>query len=106
ESARRRPGRPLRPCPATNRWSHPRAYTLRSEPRQRSARIPGGAGAIDHRMGWPAMSAAPPMSGSVGDGLHSRYRTLWGGVDEMLDADGNLRPVWRRFVHMLDGLTG
>ncbi|WP_222928113.1 circularly permuted type 2 ATP-grasp protein [Luteimonas viscosa] len=45
------------------------------------------------------------MSGSVGDGLHSRYRTLWGGVDEMLDADGSLRPVWRRFVHMLDDLT-
>src|SRR5690606_25868503 len=56
------------------------------------AASPGCAGAVDHRMGWPAMSAAPPMSGSVGDGLHSRYRTLWGGVDEMLDADGSLRP--------------
>jgi len=51
------------------------------------------------------MPAAPPLSSSVDDALHARYRTLWGGVDEMLAADGRLRPVWRRFVAMLDGLT-
>ncbi|MDH5832708.1 circularly permuted type 2 ATP-grasp protein [Luteimonas kalidii] len=50
------------------------------------------------------MPAAPSIPGQA-DGLPSRYRTLWGGVDEMLGADGQLRPVWQRFVHMLDGLT-
>ena len=50
------------------------------------------------------MSAASYRPSAAG-GLHSRYRTLWGGVDEMLDADDSLRPAWRRFVRMLDAMS-
>ena len=49
------------------------------------------------------MSAAPPLS--IEDALPSRYRTLSGGVDEMLDAEGQVRPAWRRFVGLLDALS-
>lgn len=50
------------------------------------------------------MSAVPPLSKPAGDALHARYRTLWGGIDEMLDADGALRPAWRAFMRALDGM--
>lgn len=51
------------------------------------------------------MSAVPPLPQVASAGLQSRYRTLWGGVDEMLDAGGQLRPAWQRFVDMLDGMS-
>jgi uncharacterized circularly permuted ATP-grasp superfamily protein/uncharacterized alpha-E superfamily protein len=39
------------------------------------------------------------------DALLRRYRQLCGGVDEMLSADGSLRPVWRPFVELIAGLS-
>ena len=39
------------------------------------------------------------------DAWPSRYRTLAGGVDEMFANDGQLRPVWRRFMGLLDTLS-
>ncbi|MFT4249354.1 MAG: circularly permuted type 2 ATP-grasp protein [Pseudomonas sp.] len=39
------------------------------------------------------------------DGLLERYRRLCGGVDEMVSADGQLRPVWRPFVDLIAGLS-
>ncbi len=54
------------------------------------------------------MSAVPPLpdhaESAPAAGLLSRYRTLAGGVDEMLAGDGALRTVWRRFVDMLEAL--
>jgi len=49
------------------------------------------------------MSAAPPLP--MDAAWPSRYRTLAGGVDEMLAADGQLRPAWRRFMGLLDTLS-
>lgn len=42
---------------------------------------------------------------AVADGLLERYRRLCSGVDEMLSADGSLRPVWRPFVELIAGLS-
>ncbi len=50
------------------------------------------------------MSAVPPLPNPVADGLLSNYRTLFGGVDELLTADGRMRPVWQGFIDMLDAL--
>ncbi len=50
------------------------------------------------------MSAVPPLSLLPEDSLLSRYHPVPGTVDELLASDGGLRPVWRRFVQMLDGL--
>lgn len=38
------------------------------------------------------------------EGLVAGYRPLQGVPDEMLDADGTLRPLWRRFVGRLEAL--
>ena len=51
----------------------------------------------------PAATAKSDLPASE-VGLLSRYRTLSGGVDEMLAGDGRLRPAWRRFMGMLDKL--
>ncbi len=50
--------------------------------------------------------AAESMDPHVADDLLARYRRLCGGVDELLSADGRLRPVWRPFVELLAGLSG
>jgi uncharacterized circularly permuted ATP-grasp superfamily protein/uncharacterized alpha-E superfamily protein len=42
---------------------------------------------------------------AAADGLLERYRRLCGGVDEMLSADGSVRPVWRPFVELIAGLS-
>ncbi len=49
------------------------------------------------------MSAAPPLP--TDDAWPSRYRALSAGVDEMLDAGGQWRPAWRRFLALLDRLS-
>ncbi len=47
---------------------------------------------------WPAAEA-----GETG-GLLRSYRPQAGTHDEMIGADGHIRPHWRRFVEVLDGL--
>ena len=55
-------------------------------------------------MNPPPMSATPPLP-IDDDARAARYRTLSGGVDEMLAGDGRLRPAWRRFMGLLDRLS-
>ncbi|KAF1712155.1 hypothetical protein CSC70_01075 [Pseudoxanthomonas kalamensis DSM 18571] len=51
------------------------------------------------------MSAVPPLSmPASGESLVSRYRTLSGGVDEMLADDGRLRAAWQGFVAELESM--
>lgn len=51
------------------------------------------------------MSAAQPLPSSLEDRLIARYRSLPGVVDELLGADGALRPGWRGFARMLEGVS-
>lgn len=48
----------------------------------------------------PAPFTPPHPAG----GLVSQYRVLAGGVDEMLAADGHLRPAWQDFVGLLESV--
>ncbi len=48
--------------------------------------------------------SALPTPPAPADGLLSHYRTLAGGADEMLSDGGQLRPVWRNFVALLERL--
>ncbi|MGC4010500.1 MAG: circularly permuted type 2 ATP-grasp protein [Pseudomonas sp.] len=40
----------------------------------------------------------------VAESLLARYRTLAGAADELLSADGSVRPAWARLARMLDGM--
>ncbi|MFT4257277.1 MAG: circularly permuted type 2 ATP-grasp protein [Pseudoxanthomonas sp.] len=50
------------------------------------------------------MSAVPDLPPVPDASLLSRYRCAPGEVDEMLAGDGRLRPAWRGFVDLLEGL--
>ena len=56
----------------------------------------------------PHLPNAVPTAANVGPGeaggLLRSYHPLAGTHDEMIGADGEIRPHWRRFVEVLDGL--
>ena len=52
----------------------------------------------------PETSAPAPPVPPASEGFADGYGALPATYDEMLDADGSLRPHWRMFVSMLDDL--